>query len=78
VIFIIILQQLESNIIYPRVVGDSVGLPAMWVMVCVVLGGEIFGIWGMLLSVPVCAVLYVLLRAEVYERIGKKRKTNIE
>jgi len=62
-IFLLILQQLEGNFIYPRVVGKSVGLPGILVLMAVTLGGEAFGIWGMLLGVPVCAVLYSL-----YER----------
>lgn len=80
VIFIIVLQQFETNIIYPRVVGDSVGLPGIWVIVCVVVGGDLFGVAGMLLSVPICAVLYALLRETVYKRLAEKKeqKTNKE
>ena len=52
VIFIIILQQLESNLIYPRVVGTKVGLPALWVLIAIIVGGGLFGILGMLLAVP--------------------------
>ena len=75
VVFIIVLQQLESNLIYPRVVGDSVGLQGIWVIVCVVVGGDLFGVSGMLLSVPVCAVLYALLRQEVYKRLAEKKES---
>ncbi|MBE6623750.1 MAG: AI-2E family transporter [Ruminococcaceae bacterium] len=74
VVFIIVLQQFESNLIYPHVVGDSVGLPGIWVIVCVVVGGDLFGVSGMLLSVPVCAVLYALLRQEVYKRLAEKKE----
>lgn len=60
VIFLLILQQVEGNLIYPKVVGKSVGLPGLLVLMAVTVGGEAFGILGMLLGVPVCAVLYSL------------------
>lgn len=60
VIFLLILQQVEGNLIYPKVVGKSVGLPGILVLVAVTIGSEAFGIPGMLFSVPVCAVLYSL------------------
>ncbi|WP_307999490.1 AI-2E family transporter [uncultured Gemmiger sp.] len=60
VVFLLILQQVEGNLIYPKVVGKSVGLPGLLVLMAVTLGGEAFGIGGMLFSVPVCAVLYSL------------------
>lgn len=62
VVFVIILQQLEGNLIYPRVVGKSVGLPGIWVLTAVTVGGGLFGVLGMLFSVPICSVLYVLFR----------------
>lgn len=62
VVFIIVLQQLEGNLIYPRVVGKSVGLPGIWVLAAVTIGGGLFGVLGMLFSVPICSVLYVLFR----------------
>lgn len=65
-IFIVILQQVEGNLIYPRVVGSSIGLPALWVLAAVVLGGGIFGIGGMLVAVPIAAAAYQLLREDVY------------
>lgn len=77
VIFIIILQQLEGNLIYPKVVGNSVGLPGIWVMVAVTVGASIGGILGMLLSVPVCSILYSILRTNVNNRIDQKNKTQI-
>ena len=69
VVFIIVLQQLEGNLIYPRVVGKSVGLPGIWVLTAVTIGGGLFGILGMLFSVPVCSVLYVLFRKFVNNRV---------
>lgn len=68
VIFIVILQQLEGNLIYPRVVGKSVGLPGIWVLAAVSIGGGAFGFIGMLISVPCCAVLYSLIRQFVHNR----------
>ncbi len=62
VLFIIILQQLENNLIYPRVVGNAVGLPGLWVLSSVIVGGGLFGVWGMLLGTPVTAVVYRLIR----------------
>ena len=57
VMFIIILQQLEGNLIYPKVVGKSVGLPGIWVLVAVSVGASINGVLGMLLSVPICSII---------------------
>ena len=71
VVFIVILQQIEGNLIYPKVVGKSVGLPGIWVLTAVTIGGGAFGIAGMLFSVPVCSVLYVLLKAFVAKRSKK-------
>ena len=71
-IFIIvhtIVQQFENNIIYPRVVGSSVGLPGMWVIVAVALGGSLFGIFGVFVAVPVAASLYFILRRETLKRL---------
>lgn len=66
-IFIVVLQQLEGNIIYPRVVGSSIGLPGMWVLAAVTVGGGVFGIWGMLIAVPLAAALYRLLRNDIHK-----------
>lgn len=62
VIFLIVLQQIEGNLIYPRVMGKRVNLPAMWILAAVTLGGSVGGPLGMLISVPVASTLYVLLR----------------
>ncbi|WP_317321242.1 AI-2E family transporter [Subdoligranulum variabile] len=74
-IFIAILQQLEGNLIYPRVVGTSIGLPGIWVLTAVTLGGGIGGIAGMLLAVPVTATIYRLIRADVRQRRAIPAKT---
>lgn len=68
----VILQQIEGNLIYPHVVGNSVGLPAIWVLVAVTLGGNLMGIVGMLIFIPLVSVLYTLFREWVYERLDKK------
>lgn len=60
-VFIVILQQVEGNIIYPKVVGDSVGLPAIWVFASVSIGSSFGGIIGMLLAVPITATIYKLM-----------------
>ncbi len=68
-IFIVCLQQLEGNLIYPKVVGSSVGLPALWVLAAVTVGGGINGIFGMLLGVPIAATLYKLIKLDVTKRL---------
>lgn len=65
----LILQQIENNLIYPRVVGTSIGLPGMWVLFAVSIGGEVMGVAGMFLMIPVVAVLYVLLREITNSRL---------
>lgn len=77
-IFLVILQQLEGNIIYPKVVGGSLGLPALWILAAVAVGGGMFGIAGMLLAVPVTSVIYQLLGEEIERRLKEKRKTKEE
>lgn len=62
VVFIIILQQIDSNLIYPRVVGNSVGLPGIWILFAITVGGGLFGIVGMLIGVPVMSIVYTILR----------------
>lgn len=64
-VFLVILQQLEGNLIYPRVVGSSIGLPGIWVLAAVTVGGGMLGVLGMLLGVPLAAALYRLLRDDV-------------
>ncbi len=67
-VFIVILQQIEGNLIYPRVVGSSVGLPGIWVLTAVTIGGGLSGVVGMLLAVPVTATAYKLLQRDVRRR----------
>ena len=67
-VFISVLQQLEGNLIYPRVVGSSIGLPGIWVLAAVTIGGGVLGIAGMLLAVPLAAACYQMLRDDVSRR----------
>lgn len=69
----LILQQIEGNLIYPHVVGGSVGLPSIWVLVAVTLGGSLMGIVGMLIFIPTVSVIYTLFREWVYARLEKKQ-----
>ena len=71
VIMFLILQQIEGNLIYPRVVGSSVGLPSIWVLAAVSIGASLMGIVGMLVFIPIVSVLYALLRGDVYEHLEK-------
>lgn len=68
VVFFLLLQQIEGNIIYPKVVGNSVGLPAIWTMMAVTVGGSCFGIFGMLISVPLSSILYALLKEYIQKK----------
>lgn len=77
IVFIIVLQQIEGNLIYPKVVGSSVGLPGIWVLAAVTIGGSMNGIFGMLLSVPLAATLYRLLKEDTTRRIEKKNGTGV-
>lgn len=77
VVFIIVLQQIESNLIYPKVVGDSIGLPGLFVIFAIVVGGELFGFEGVLLGVPTFAVIYTLISELVTKKL-KEKKLKIE
>ena len=73
VIMFLILQQIEENLIYPRVVGSSVGLPSIWVLVAVTVGGSVMGVVGMLIFIPLVSVLYTLFRENVYKKLREKQ-----
>ena len=82
-ILFLILQQIEGNLIYPHVVGESVGLPSIWVLAAVTIGGNLMGIVGMLVFIPLLSVFYTIFREFVYLRLKKKHikqvtKTEIE
>lgn len=74
-VFFLILQQIEGNLIYPRVVGTSIGLPPIWVLLSIILCGNLFGIVGILLGIPTFSVLYTLLRDSVRKHLKKKGLT---
>lgn len=73
-VFLVILQQVEGNVIYPKVVGRKVGLPGIWVLIGIVIGGEMAGIWGMFLAVPLTAIVYQLVKQDVRKRILIKER----
>lgn len=72
VIMFLVIQQIEGNLIYPRVVGESIGLPGMWVLLAVAVGGGLFGVIGMFLMVPMAAVIYTLLRERTHARLDQR------
>ena len=72
IVFILVLQQLETNLIYPRVVSTSINLPSMWVMLAVTVGGGMFGVVGMLTAVPICSIAYTLLAEAARVQLTKK------
>ena len=71
-VFLVVLQQIEGNVIYPKVVGTSIGLPGIWVLAAVTIGGGVGGLVGVLLSVPAASVLYTLLKRNVHRRLEEK------
>lgn len=76
VLFIIVfqvIQQIENNFIYPKVVGKSVGLASMWTLMAVILGGSMFGIVGMIIGLPLASILYAILRKVTNDRLNKKK-----
>ena len=73
VILFLILQQIEGNLIYPHVVGNSVGLPSIWVLAAVSIGGSLMGIVGMLIFIPIISVVYALFREIVYLKLRQKK-----
>jgi len=73
IVLFLVLQQIEGNLIYPHVVGNSVGLPSIWVLAAVTLGGKLMGVAGMLFFIPLCSVLYALFRDFVKERLKEKK-----
>lgn len=77
VIMFLVIQQIEGNLIYPKVVGSSVGLPSIWVLAAVTIGGSLMGIMGMLIFIPITSVVYTLFRASVYKKLRSKRKQGV-
>jgi predicted PurR-regulated permease PerM len=78
VIMFLILQQIEGNLIYPYVVGGTVGLPSIWVLAAVTIGGNLFGVVGMIIFIPICSVVYTLFRTDVKRRLAIKRADSLQ
>ena len=74
IIIFFVLQQIEGNLIYPHVVGSSVGLPSIWVLAAVTIGGSLMGVMGMLLFIPLVSTVYILLKDDVNARNERKRR----
>lgn len=77
IVFIIVLQQIEGNLIYPKVVGGSIGLPPIWVMLAMIIGGNTFGIIGILLGIPIFSVIYRVFKEFIEKKLSNK-KINID
>ena len=77
-IFFIILQRIEGDVLYPKIVGKAVGLSELWVLVAVTVGGSVAGIMGMVMSVPLCSVIYTLFSEKVEQRLIKKNMRDID
>lgn len=73
VVLFLVLQQIEGNLIYPHVVGNSVGLPSIWVLAAVSIGGSLMGVVGMLIFIPIVSVVYALFREIVYLKLKKNQ-----
>ncbi len=73
-VYLIVLQQFEGNVIYPRVVGGSIGLPGMWVLMAITIGGALWGILGMLVTVPLAASLYQIIK----DNVAKRQQANLD
>lgn len=73
IIMFLVIQQIEGNLIYPHVVGGSIGLPSIWVLVAVTIGGNLMGVVGMLVFIPLSAIFYITLRKITYKKINQKQ-----
>ena len=73
ILFILVLQQIDGNILGPYILGDSMGLPPLWIMVAIIVGGALWGVLGMFLGVPLFSVVYVLVKEVVYKRLKERR-----
>ena len=72
IIMFLVIQQIEGNLIYPHVVGNSVGLPPIWMLIAITIGGNAMGIFGMILFIPLCSVLYSVARVMIYDTLSIK------
>lgn len=78
IIFIIVLQQIEGNLIYPKLMGSRVDLPALWVLIAITLGGSLGGVAGMLFAVPLASTAYILFKESIFKREEMKRSVSDE
>ena len=76
IIFIIVLQQVEGNLIYPHVVGKNMGLPSIWVLVAITIGGGLFGIMGMIIGLPVVSIIYAITQENTNKKLQEKNLEN--
>jgi predicted PurR-regulated permease PerM len=74
----LVVQQLENNLIYPRVVGTTIGLPAIWTFAALIVGGAVYGVVGMLVFIPVTSIIYTLIRNDVHARLKAKEASGIK
>lgn len=74
-IYDVVIQQIQENIIYPAIAGEKIGLPAVWVLASITIGGSLFGIWGMLVSIPVASIIYTLFHEYIDKRLAEKNIT---
>ena len=72
IIFIIVLQQIEGNLIYPHIVGKNIGLPSIWVLVAITVGGSLFGIIGMIVGLPIVSIIYAIVMEETNKKLEEK------
>ena len=72
IIFIIVLQQIEGNLIYPHIVGKNIGLPSIWVLVAITIGGSLFGIMGMVIGIPIVSILFAIIEENTNKRLKEK------
>ena len=75
-IFIVVLQQVEGNLIYPHVVGKNIGLPSIWVLVAITIGGSLFGIMGMIVGLPVVSIIYAIVSENTNKKLKEKNLEN--
>lgn len=78
IIFIIVLQQIEGNLIYPHVVGKNIGLPSIWVLVAITIGGSLFGIMGMIVGLPILSIIYAIVTENTNKKLQEKGLKEIE
>ena len=78
IVYIIVLQQIEGNLIYPRVVGDAMGISGFWIMVAVIVGNSLFGVPGILMGIPILSCLYIIIKEDTRRRLDLQKETALE